>query len=209
MCKAKNRKTVHPDRRSLSFWWRVTQFNSLATLRRRQCAPEAMDARGRHLSKILDVLRATKFDLKERRVVIDVECLELPEHDGSIFRRELLVLAIVIECSRQYGIALFRGELLKSADAGFQPHLLGQLGEVPFRLCRRQTTTLLKDRHVELEYAVGADPERRIGVLIGDLEMVAKILLAAEFAGFDGLFVVDRILGKGSFAKSSRQGSGH
>jgi hypothetical protein len=79
----------------------------------------------------------------------------------------------------------------------------------PVRLCRRQTPTLLKDGHVELNYAVGADPELRVGILTGDLEMVAKILLAAEFAGFDGLFVVDHILGKGPFAKSSRQGSGH
>ncbi|MUZ74782.1 hypothetical protein GOZ90_19010 [Agrobacterium vitis] len=195
--------------RSLFPWWRVTEFNSPATLRRRQRIPETMDAGGRHLSKILDMLRATELDLKERREVIDIERLEFPENDGGIFRRELLVLAIVIKCSRQDGVALSRRKLLKGADAGFQLHLLGQLGEVPFRLCRRQTPTLLKDRHVKLEYAVGADPQRRVGVLIGDLEMVAKILLAAELARFDGLFVIDRILGKGPFAEGGRQGTGH
>jgi len=63
----------------------VTEFNSLATLRRRQRAPELVDARGLHMSKILDVLSATKLDLKERWVMIDVESLELPENDGSIF----------------------------------------------------------------------------------------------------------------------------
>jgi hypothetical protein len=40
---------------------------------------------GLHMSKILDVLSATKLDLKERWVMIDVERLELPENDGSIF----------------------------------------------------------------------------------------------------------------------------
>ena len=83
--KPRNRKTVHPERRVLSLWWRVTEFNSLATLRRRQRAPELVDARGLHMSKILDVLSATKLDLKERWVMIDVESLELPENDGSIF----------------------------------------------------------------------------------------------------------------------------
>jgi hypothetical protein len=43
----------------------MAQFNGLTTLGGRQCTPEAMDARGRHLSEIVDMLGATKFDLKE------------------------------------------------------------------------------------------------------------------------------------------------
>jgi hypothetical protein len=56
---------------------------------------------------------------------------------------------------------------------------------------------------------MGAYPERRIYILIGDLEVVAKILLAAEFADFDGRLVIDCIFGEGPLAKGSRQGSSH
>lgn len=62
------------------------------------------------------MLGATKFDLKERRVMIDVVSLKLLENDGSVFRRELLVLQIVVQSARQDRIALFRGELLERAD---------------------------------------------------------------------------------------------
>jgi hypothetical protein len=53
--------------------------------------------RGLHLSEILDMLNVTKLDLKERRVVIDVERLELPENNGGIFGSELLVLRALLE----------------------------------------------------------------------------------------------------------------
>jgi hypothetical protein len=114
----------------------VTQFNNLPALRRRQRAPEAVNARGLHVSKILDVLNATKLDLKERRVMIDIKSLEFPENNGGIFGGELLVFTIVIKRSREDGAALFRSKLLKGADTGLQLHLLGKLGEVPFRFCR-------------------------------------------------------------------------
>lgn len=187
----------------------MTQFNSLATLGGRQRGPEPMDARGRHLFQIIDMLGAAKLDLEERRVMIDVEGVKLPEHDGGVFRRELLVLAIVIQSPRQDGIGLFRGKLFECADAGFQLHLLGQLGEVTFRLGWRQAPPFLHDRHVELKYAVGADPKRRIGIVIGDLEVVAKVLLTAEFTGFDGLHVIDRVVGEGPLVERGRQGSRH
>ena len=54
-----------------------------------------MDARGRHLFQIVDMLGAAKLDF---------ESLKLPEDDGSVFRGELLVLAIVIQNARQDGI---------------------------------------------------------------------------------------------------------
>lgn len=47
------------------------------------------------------MLRATKFDLKKRRVVVDVERLELPENDGSVLGGQLLVLTVVIQSARQ------------------------------------------------------------------------------------------------------------
>ncbi|MTH89678.1 hypothetical protein GL283_19500 [Paracoccus sp. DK398] len=84
----------------------MTQFNSLATLGGRQRGPEPMDARGRHLFQIVDMLGAAKLDLKERRVMIDVESLKLPEDDGSVFGGELLVLAIVIQSARQDRVLL-------------------------------------------------------------------------------------------------------
>lgn len=187
----------------------MTQFNSLATLGGRQRGPEPMDARGRHLFQIVDMLGAAKLDLKERRVMIDVESLKLPEDDGSVFRGELLVLAIVIQSARQDGIVFFCSKLFKCADAGFQLHLLGQLGEVTLCLGRRQASAFLDDRHIELKYAVGADPKRRICIVIGDLEVVAKVLLTAEFTGFDGLFVIDRVIGEGPLVERGRQGSRH
>lgn len=187
----------------------MTQFNSLATLGGRQRGPEPMDARGRHLFQIVDMLGATKLDLEERRVMIDVEGLKLPEHDGGVFRGELLILAIVIQSARQDRIVFFCSKLFKCADAGFQLHLLGQLGEVALRFGWRQAPPFLHDRHVELKYAVGADPKRRIGIVIGDLEVVAKVLLAAEFTGFDGLLVIDCVVGEGPLVERSGQVSRH
>ncbi|OIQ66453.1 hypothetical protein GALL_519750 [mine drainage metagenome] len=122
---------------------------------------------------------------------------------------EFLVPAIVFQRARQDGIIFFRGKLLKSPDAGFQLHLLGELGQVTFRLGRGQAPTLLHDRHVELKDAMGADPKRLSGIVIGDLEVIAKILLAAEFAGFDWVVVIDRTLGEGPFVERSRQGFAH
>lgn len=187
----------------------MTQFNSLATLGGRQRGPEPMDARGRHLFQIVDMLGAAKLDLKERRVMIDVESLKLPEDDGGVFGGELLVLAIVIQSARQDRVLLFRGKLFKGADARFQLHLLGQLGEVTLCLGWRQAPTFLHDRHVELKYAVRSDPKRRIGIVIGDLEVVAKVLLAAEFTGFDRLLVIYCVVGEGPLVERSRQGSRH
>lgn len=166
-----------------------------------------MDARGRHLSEIVDMLGATKFDLEERRVMIDVESLKLPENDGGVFGGKLLVPAVVIQSARQDRIAFFRGELLQCADAGFQLHLLGQFGEVTLRLGRRQTPTFLHDRHIELQYAMGTEPKCCVGIAVSDLEAIAKVLLTAEFADFDWLLVIDRVVSEGPFVESSRQGS--
>lgn len=187
----------------------MTQFDCLATLCGRQRAPETVNARGLHPPQILDMLGATKFDLKKRRVVIDVESLKFPENDGGILGSKLLISAIVIKRSRQDRIALPRGKPLKSADAGLQLHLLGQLGEMTFRLCRRQTSAFLQDRYIELKYAMGTYPECSVGILIGDFEVVAQILLTTEFTGFDRRFVIDCVFGKGPLAKGSRQGSSH
>ncbi|MBS9721460.1 hypothetical protein JYU29_12270 [Tianweitania sp. BSSL-BM11] len=187
----------------------MTQFNSLAPLGGRQRGPEPMDARGRHLFQIFDMLCAAKLDLEERRVMIDVEGLKLPEHDGGLFGGKLLVLAVVIQSARQDRIAFFRGELLQRADAGFQLHLLGQRGEVTLRLGRRQAPTFLHDRHIELQYAMGTDPKRCVGIVVGDLEVIAKVLLTAEFTGVDGLLMIDRVVGEGPFVERSRQGSRH
>ena len=52
---------------------------------------------------------------------------------------------------------------------------------------------MFEDGHVELEDTVRPDPEGRLGILIGDLEMVSQILLVAQFAGFDRLLVIDRV----------------
>lgn len=156
-----------------------------------------MDARGRHLFQIVDMLGAAKLDF---------ESLKLPEDDGSVFRGELLVLAIVIQNARQDGIVFLCSKLFKCADAGFQLHLLGQLGEVTLCLGRRQASAFLDDRHIELKYAVGVDPKRRICIVIGDLEVVAKILLTAELTGFDGLFVIDRVVGERPLFERSRLG---
>ena len=52
------------------------------------------------------------------------------------------------------------------------------------RLLGREASAPLNDCDIELEYAMRADPQGRLGILIGDLEMVAQILLPTEFAGF-------------------------
>lgn len=187
----------------------MAELDGLPTLSGRQCAPEPMDTRCRHLFQIIDMLVATKFDLKERRVMIDVESLELPENDGGVFRRELLVLAVIIQRSGQNRIALFRSELLERAYAGFQLHLLGQLGEVPLRLGRRQAPAFLDDGHIKLQYAMRTDPKRCVSIMVGNLEVVAKVLLTAELAGFDGLLVIDRVVSEGPFGECGRQGSSH
>lgn len=52
------------------------------------------------------------------------------------------------------GVALLRGELHQRSDARFELHLLGELGEMPFRLLRRQAPTSRQDSDVELQYAM-------------------------------------------------------
>lgn len=46
----------------------------------------------------------------------------------------------------------------------------------------------------------------RVGILVGDLEMVSQFLLAAQFAGFDRRLMIHRIFGEGPFGESRRQG---
>lgn len=75
-------------------------------------------------------------------------------------------------------------------------HLLGELREPSLGLFRRQTPPVLEHREVELEDALRADPERRFGVAIGDLEMASKVLLPAWLAGLDRRFVIDGTLGE-------------
>jgi len=87
--------------------------------------------------------------------------------------------------------------------------MLGQLGEVTLRLGRRQAPAFLHDRYIELQYAMGADPKCCVGIVIGDLEVIAKVLLTAEFAGFDRLLVIDRVVSEGPFVERSRQGCRH
>jgi hypothetical protein len=77
------------------------------------------------------------------------------------------------------------------------------------RLARRQAPAFLHDGHGELQYAMGADPKCCVGIVISDLEVIAKVLLTAEFAGFDGLLVIDRVVSEGPSVERSRRGSLH
>ena len=82
------------------------------------------------------MLCSAKFDLKEGRVMIDVESLELPKDHGGIFRRQLLFSPLVIEGTREDRVVFGSRKLLQRADAGLHLHLLRELGKMALRFGR-------------------------------------------------------------------------
>ena len=119
----------------------MTELNRFPTLRCRQCVPESMEARCRHLAEILDMLCPSQFDLEEGWMMIDIESLELPEDHRSIFGRQLLLSSIVIECARKDRIVFGSRKLFKRADAGFHLHFLSELSEMALRFRRGQAAS--------------------------------------------------------------------
>lgn len=103
----------------------MSQLDRLATLRQAQRAPEAMHTAGRHLPQILDMLSPAQFDLEEGRVVVNPQTLEFPEHDGRVFRRELLVPAVIVQRAAQDWVILGSGKPLERLDAALKLHLPG------------------------------------------------------------------------------------
>ncbi len=155
------------------------------------------------------MLIAPELDLEEGRMMVDPKRLKLPEDDGGVFGRELLIAPIIVERARQDGIVFLRGKLFQRADAGIELHQLGKLRQMPLRLFRRKAAAILENGDVELKYAVRPDPQCRVGISIGDLEMVSQIPLAAELAGFDRGLVVYGVFGERPFSESRRQGFRH
>jgi hypothetical protein len=83
-----------------------------------------------------------------------------------------------------------------------------QLGEVTFRLRWRKTRPF--SMNATSNWSMQWEPTQSVASDIDwRSQVVAKILLTAEFAGFDRRLVIDRVFGKGSLAKGSRQGSNH
>lgn len=108
VAKTQNLKAVQPDRRSYPFgavWPSSTALQRCVVVN----ALQKRWTRAVGICEIVDMLGATKFDLKERRVMIDIESLELLENDGGVFGGKLLVLAVVVQRARQDRIALFLG----------------------------------------------------------------------------------------------------
>lgn len=51
---------------------------------------------------------------------------------------------------------------------------------MPLRLLGRKSSAILENRDVELQDTVRPDPEGRVGILIGDLEMVSQVSIGVS-----------------------------
>ena len=139
--------------------------------------------------------------------MVDLVLCEPPEDDPSPFGAEELVLPVVGDRARQDVVRLGAGELIKSPEAEVEPHLLLEAIELLLGACWIKAASTFKDGDPKAQDAVGPDPEGVVGQGIPNQEMIAQLLLVAEFAGLLGLLVVLDGLGKGPLLEGFRQSS--
>ena len=72
------------------------------------------------------MLCPAKFDLKERRAMIDVESLELPKDHSGIFWRQLLLSPVIVEGAREDRVVFGPCKLLQRPDTELLHELFQQ-----------------------------------------------------------------------------------
>jgi len=168
----------------------MTHGNSFPALSGRKRRPNNMHTTWLHVPKVSLILVFLEIDLEERWAVVDLVALQPPEHDECELWREVFVPLVERQRVTQDVIVFLRGKSFERPNAGLQSHFLHQAFELFLRIVSGEPAPLLEDRKVELQDALGPDPQGFVRKCVLDLEVITKFFVLAELACLHGLLVI-------------------